>query len=87
MALRAWEAGYFIGEERPTVNDLLDLIDREARGEKIYSEFELDKLNEIEYANNVFEEIDVMGYDIKNIEANSKKKTANLTSLLSVKDF
>jgi len=75
VALRAWEAGYFIGEERPTVNDLLDLIDREAGGEKVYSQFELDKLDEINYANNVFEEIDIMGYDIKNIEANSKKKT------------
>jgi len=75
VALRAWEAGYFIGEERPTVNDLLDLIDREAGGEKVYSEHELDKIAEIDYANNVFEEIDMMGYDIKNIEANSKKKT------------
>jgi hypothetical protein len=75
VALRAWEAGYFIGEERPTVNDLLDLIDREAGGEKVYSEHELDKIAEIDYANNVFEEIDIMGYDIKNIEANSKKKT------------
>jgi len=75
VALRAWEAGYFIGEERPTVNNLLDLIDREAGGEKVYSEHELDKIAEIDYANNVFEEIDIMGYDIKNIEANSKKKT------------
>ena len=75
VALRAWEAGYFIGEERPTVNDLLDLIDREASGEKVYSQFELDKFDEINYANNVFEEIEIMGYDIRNIEANSKKKT------------
>ena len=75
VALRAWEAGYFIGEERPTVNDLLDLIDREAGGEAVYSQFELDKFDEINYANNVFEEIDIMGYDIRNIEANSKKKT------------
>lgn len=75
VALRAWEAGYFIGEERPTVNDLLNLIDREAGGEAVYSQFELDKFDEINYANNVFEEIDIMGYDIKNIEANSKKKT------------
>ncbi|MCE2688116.1 MAG: hypothetical protein LW595_06200, partial [Rickettsiales bacterium] len=75
VALRAWEAGYFVGEERPTVNDLLDLIDREAGGEKVYSEFELDKFAEIDYAGNVFEEIEIMGYDIKNIEANSKKKT------------
>lgn len=75
VALRAWEAGYFIGEERPTVNDLLDLIDREAGGEAVYSQFELDKFDEINYANNVFEEIYIMGYDIKNIEANSKKKT------------
>lgn len=75
VALRAWEAGYFIGEERPTVNDLLDLIDREAGGEKVYSEFELDKFAEIDYADNVFEEIEIMGYDIKNIEVNSKKKT------------
>jgi hypothetical protein len=75
VALRAWEAGYFVGQERPTVNDLLDLIDREAGGEKVYSEFELDKFAEIDYAGNVFEEIEIMGYDIKNIEANSKKKT------------
>jgi hypothetical protein len=75
VALRAWEAGYFVGQERPTVNDLLDLIDREASGEKVYSEFELDKMAKIDYAGNVFEEIEIMGYDIKNIEANSKKKT------------
>jgi len=75
VALRAWEAGYFVGQERPMINDLLNLIEREASGEKIYSEFELAKIDEIDYAGNVFEEIDQMGYDIKNLEANSKKKT------------
>ena len=75
VALRAWKAGYFVGKEQPTVNDLLDLIDRQASGEAVYSKFELDKFDIINYANNVFKEIDKMGYDIKNIEANSKKKT------------
>ena len=31
-----FEAGYFVGDERPSTADVLDLIDRSARGERIY---------------------------------------------------
>jgi hypothetical protein len=30
-ALKAWEAGYFFGPERPSINDLLDLIEQDGR--------------------------------------------------------
>ena len=36
LALRAQEAGFFPPGDRPTVNDLLDALGREARGEKVY---------------------------------------------------
>lgn len=38
MALRAWEAGYFQGEERPSPNDLLDAIGEELGGKPRYAE-------------------------------------------------
>lgn len=37
-ALDAWENGYFTGQERPTVNDLLNAIDESLKGKKIYRE-------------------------------------------------
>ena len=36
-AQAAQEAGYFPGEERPTINDLLDAIDKEVRGEPVFA--------------------------------------------------
>lgn len=71
VALRAWENGYFVGNERPDMNDLFDLIDREVRGEKIYSAKDQALIDEIEYANNFFDTLDEMGIDIKAIEEKS----------------
>ena len=43
-ALRAWENGYFPhhGEERPTINDLLESLDEDLRGNPVYSAHDVD---------------------------------------------
>ena len=101
VAQRAWEHGYFPEfNERPSVNDLLEKIDQEAFGNKVYSELDLDQLEQIRYANEFFEEIDQLGIDINKIEEakkigksggttktkTTKKKTDPITEEITTKE-
>ena len=42
-AVAAWEAGYFFGPERPTINDLLDAIEQDHNGRiPVFAEHDFD---------------------------------------------
>lgn len=66
MTRRAWEAGYIQGETRPEINQLLDLLDNDIRGNKVYSsneEMDSPESNRLYYAN-LNEAIERSGEDI-----------------------
>ena len=78
VANKAWENGYFPEYiERPEINDLLEAIDDELRGSARYSEAELEKLDEVNYANQFFEEINQRGLDIDEILERQKAGKLN----------
>lgn len=87
VALRAWEHGYFPElQQRPTINDLLDAIDQEARGNKIYSEHDLEALQARDYAKGFFDELSQNGIDINKIkEAKNFKELNHLTQKTTTK--
>ena len=65
--LSAWEAGYFPQfVERPTINDLLDAIDKELRGDKIYASEKEDSLQD--QVDALEEELDRIEIDWRNME-------------------
>ncbi|HXO71415.1 MAG TPA: hypothetical protein VN838_20825, partial [Bradyrhizobium sp.] len=43
MAMRAWQAGYVGGEERPTIQDFLDALEKDGRKGGVYPEAEQDR--------------------------------------------
>nr|DAI27822.1 MAG TPA: crystallin beta/gamma motif-containing protein [Caudoviricetes sp.] len=68
MALAAWEAGYFPqSSERPTVNDLLDVIGEELGGRKRYNEEAPYSLED--EVNQLAEDLDRINIDWRNMEA------------------
>lgn len=68
VALRAWEANYFAGKtERPTVNELLDAINAELRGEKIIKEVDVETEIERQELENIIEQTEASGIDIDKI--------------------
>jgi len=78
---KAWEAGYFSEfTERPTINDLLNKIDNELAGKKIYSKLEIEKLEQRQYAQGIFQQIDELGIDAEEMIKTRKlpKKTKKL---------
>lgn len=66
MTRLAWDAGYLQGETRPEINQLLDALDRDVRGNKVYSIN--DEMADVEtnrrYYANLSEAIDRAGGDI-----------------------
>lgn len=72
------EAGYFaehkIGEQTSTINDLFDLIEREVRGEKIYTQMDIDKAVLYENAQRTINEIESLGLNINEIKTILKQK-------------
>lgn len=73
VALRAWENGYFPHlSERPTINDLLDSIDQELKGNKIYSENDLGLISEINDLNNIKQEYENLGITLESVTNNIK---------------
>jgi len=77
---RLWENGYFPEHiERPEINDLLEAIDDELAGNSRFSEFDMEKVLELEDANNFLQEIDELGIDIdKIIEAEKIGKSGGV---------
>jgi hypothetical protein len=68
VANRAWEGGYFPEyTERPEIRDLLEAIDDELTGNFRFSEAERAKLDEVEFANQFFKELDLKGLDIEEV--------------------
>lgn len=64
MTLRAWEAGYFPGrQDRPTVNEFLDLARRESQGDRVYAEANLDDVNIELERRAMFEQLEREGLD------------------------
>ena len=74
-ALMAWEHGYFTGQERPTINDLLDAIDESLRGNHRYNVEEertfTDALDDLE------QELDRMDIDWRNMTAAEIEKAVD----------
>lgn len=69
----AWENGYFddflnMDGARPSVNDLLELMQRELNGQKVYSNFDIEKVQAKEAAGRLIDELDDLGIDFKAIE-------------------
>lgn len=61
-ALNAWEAGY-LGQtdERPTINDLLDAIDRDMRDGDVFSHEDADIVEELDALEDARNELDRLG--------------------------
>ena len=74
-ALMAWEHGYFTGQERPTINDLLDAIDEGLRGHHRYNVEEERTFNDaiIDLAT----ELDRIGIDYDNMTAAEIEKAVD----------
>ena len=74
-ALMAWEHGYFTGQERPTINDLLDAIDEGLRGHHRYNVEEEQTFNDaiIDLAT----ELDRIGIDYDNMTAAEIEKAVD----------
>lgn len=80
VALRAWEADYFPHlSERPTINDLLDAIDSEISGKKVYSENDLEKVQLRDYANDIFEQLNQLGIDVEKIKEAKRLEKGKVT--------
>lgn len=75
MALAAWEHGYFVGEERPTINDLLEAIRDESFGNKRYAEEK--ELGIDDYVAQLAEEMDRLGIDYSNMSAREAEQAYN----------
>jgi len=74
MTIRVQEAGYFLdksdldyGIDGATPRDLLDLIDRESRGEVLYSRDQETQFRDYERSQKNLEELDRLGVDPKNM--------------------
>lgn len=67
MTRMAWEAGYLQGTERPEINQFLDALDKDLRGNGVYSANEqiADAEAERRYLANLSEAIDRAGGDIR----------------------
>ena len=65
MALAAWEAGYFRGEDRPTTSEFLEALQDDIAGDFKYSEFDFDELAAREQALALKEEADKYGIKYK----------------------
>jgi hypothetical protein len=61
MALAAWEAGYFRGEDRPTTSEFLEALQDDIAGDFKYSEFDFDELAAREQAAALKDEADKYG--------------------------
>jgi len=74
MTIRVQEAGYFLdksdldyGIDGATPRDLLDLIDRESRGEVLYSRDQETQFRDYERSQKNLEELDRLGFDPTNM--------------------
>jgi vacuolar-type H+-ATPase subunit I/STV1 len=74
MTIRVQEAGYFLdksdldyGIDGATPRDLLDLIDRESRGEVLYSRDQETQFRDYERSQKNLEELDRLGVDPRNM--------------------
>ena len=65
---KLWEGGYF--SERPTTSEVLDLIDKEMRGQKVF--LPSSDLARYDEAANILDQIDQYGIDIASIQALKK---------------
>jgi len=66
MTLLAWENGFIgtPGGERPEISDLLEALDRDATGKKVYSALEEDKVGAVEARNSLVEQMDRLGLSV-----------------------
>jgi len=64
MTQTLWDAGYFVGEERPTVNQLLDAISEELQGKKRYSMNQDVQASRMDEMKNLADELARIGVDI-----------------------
>lgn len=71
--LRAWEAGYLPGEDRPEINALLDHLDRDLRGNPVYSDQDALAAEARAHALGRNEEIDRLSGEL-NIEVRGKTR-------------
>lgn len=64
-ALRAWEAGFFTGDERPTVNEFMDLLDHDLRTKRVYSHHDDDLAAAWDAHEQLRQEVDQFGIDAR----------------------
>lgn len=64
-ALRAWEAGYFHGDERPTINEFLDLLDHDLRSKRVFSRHDDDLAAAWDAHEQLRQEVDQLGIDAR----------------------
>lgn len=64
MTQTLWDAGYFVGEERPTINQLLDAISEELQGKKRYSMNQDVQASRMDEMKNLADELARIGVDI-----------------------
>lgn len=59
--LLAWEAGYFADRERPTPSDLLEAIDRDHRGDRVYTVHDIDAVENLRVAREMERDLEQVG--------------------------
>jgi hypothetical protein len=70
----AFEEGYFAEFPRdrsngqPDINDLLRLMEKELRGEKIFSIDDIEKVENLENANRIIDELELLGIDFDKVQ-------------------
>lgn len=78
MALSAWENGYFpMHSERPTVDELLQAIDDELRGNKHYAHNQNVFGSKLEAVNGLIENMNQLNVDYENVSAEDALKAYN----------
>lgn len=90
VALVLWEEGYFPEFPRdgsggqPSSNDLFELMSREAHGNKIYSSFDIDKVQQKEAAEGLINELEQLGIDFDKIQESIRLKKGKITKNIEI---
>jgi hypothetical protein len=91
VALVLWEEGYFPEFPRdgsggqPSSNDLFELMSWEAHGTKIYSSFDIEKVQQKENAESLINELEQLGIDFDKIQEAVKLKKGRITKKIELK--
>lgn len=64
-ARRAWDEGFFQGEARPSIDDLIAALDSDLRGNRVYREADFDAVDYADHVSGFAEELDRLGINVR----------------------